>query len=67
MRILMERSPELVPRSDIFAAVWGTEEYVDENILQVNMTRLRKDLAGVGLGDRIKTVRGQGYRLEETL
>ena len=65
LKILMERSPELVPRSDIFTAVWGTEEYVDENILQVNMTRLRKDLAVLGLGDRIKTVRGQGYRLGE--
>lgn len=68
LKILMEQSPDLVSRSDIFTAVWGTEEYVDENILQVNMTRLRKNLAGIGLGDRIKTVRGKGYCLEgETL
>jgi len=65
LKILLERSPDLVPRSEIFTAVWGTEEYVDENILQVNMTRLRKDLASIGLGDRIQTVRGQGYRLED--
>ncbi len=65
LKILMEQSPELVPRSDFFTAVWGTEAYVDENILQVNMTRLRKDLAGIGLEGRIKTVRGQGYRLGE--
>lgn len=68
LQTLMEQSPDLVSRSDIFTAVWGTEEYVDENILQVNMTRMRKNLAGIGLGDRIKTVRGKGYCLEgETL
>ena len=44
---------------------WGTAEFIDENALQVNFTRLRKTLREVGLGDRIETVRGQGYRLKE--
>ena len=38
---------------------------IDENVLQVNFTRLRKTLREVGLDDRIETVRGQGYRLKE--
>lgn len=45
--------------------LWGTAEFIDENALQVNFTRLRKTLREVGLGDRIETVRGQGYRLKE--
>ena len=40
-------------------------EFIDENALQVNFTRLRKTLREVGLDDRIETVRGQGYRLKE--
>lgn len=65
LKTLIAGYPELVSRGEIFSAVWGTEEYVDENILQVNMTRLRRSLGEIGLGDRIRTVRGQGYRLEE--
>ena len=41
----------------------GSSDYVDENILQVNMTRLRKTLDGVGLSNRIKTIRGVGYQI----
>lgn len=44
----------------------GTEEFIDENALQVNFTRLRKTLREFGLEERIETVlRGQGYRLKE--
>lgn len=64
LQLLMEQHPELVPREEIFKAVWGSGEFVDENILQVNMTRLRKNLAGIGLEKTIKTVRGKGYVLE---
>lgn len=64
LKILMERCSEIVSRADIFNSVWGTDEYVDENILQVNMTRLRKSLAQIGLNEAVKTVRGQGYIME---
>lgn len=64
LRLLMEKHTEIVSRSELFACVWGTEEFVDENILQVNMARLRKSLAEIGLSDLVQTVRGQGYRLE---
>lgn len=64
LKLLMECHQRIVTKEELFAAVWGTEEFVDENILQVNMTRLRRSLAGMGLDGIIKTVRGQGYRLE---
>lgn len=68
LRLLMERHSQLVPKDEIVEAVWGTGAYVDENILQVNMTRLRKSLSGIRLDKIITTVRGQGYLLEvETL
>lgn len=64
LQVLLEQFPSVVAKRDLSLAVWGGEEYVDENILQVNMTRLRKNLDTIGLRDMIQTVRGQGYRLE---
>jgi DNA-binding response OmpR family regulator len=66
IQLLMKKHPSLVSQPEIFSAVWGTDEFVDENILQVNMTRLRKSLSEIGLGDAVRTVRGQGYCLEVT-
>ena len=63
-QLLMEKYPLLVSQAEIFTVVWGTDEFVDENTLQVNMTRLRKSLSKIGLGGVVRTVRGQGYCLE---
>lgn len=64
LKVLMERYPSVVSKKEITAALWGGEEYVDENILQVNMTRLRKNLDHIGLKSMVKTERGKGYCLE---
>ena len=39
-----------------------TRSFVDENTLNVNMTRVRKKLADYGVNSSIETVRGAGYR-----
>ena len=62
---LLKKSPNLVTKHELCNVLWGTEEYIDENALQVTFTRLRKTLREFGLEDRIETVRGQGYRLKE--
>ena len=54
----------LVSKQQLFQALWGTEEYIDENALQVAMTRLRKTLTKLSVESRIVTVRGQGYQIE---
>lgn len=64
MKALMKAAPSVVKKEELFKFLWGSSEYVDENILQVNMTRLRKSLDLVGLSSRIKTVRGIGYQLK---
>ncbi len=64
LRALMERHPSVVSKQEIMDELWGGGEYVDENILQVNMTRLRKNLDQIGLKHMVKTVRGSGYCLE---
>lgn len=65
LREIISRSPEVVSKDALLQSLWGTSEYVDENILQVNITRLRKDLAKLGLADCIETVRGKGYRMRQ--
>lgn len=63
IKALVKASPSVVKKEELFHLLWGSSDYVDENILQVNMTRLRKTLDGVGLSNRIKTIRGVGYQL----
>ena len=62
---LLKKSPNLVTKHELCNVLWGTEECIDENALQVTFTRLRKTLREFGLEERIETVRGQGYRLKE--
>lgn len=64
LRLLMEQYPDTVSKDALFFFVWGTKEFVDENILQVNMSRLRKSLSELGLSEAIRNVRGQGYMLD---
>lgn len=64
MEQLMTHYGHIVSREELCQAIWGTVEYVDENALQVNMTRLKKNLGRLELNHRIVTVRGEGYYLE---
>lgn len=62
---LLLRSPNIVNKADLCRALWGTDEFIDENALQVNFTRLRKTLRRFQLDNRIETIWGQGYRFRE--
>ncbi|KNF08593.1 signal transduction response regulator [Gottschalkia purinilytica] len=60
---LVQNRPEIVSKSTLSELLWGTDQYIDENALQVNLTRLRKTLRQLNLENQIETIRGQGYRL----
>lgn len=63
LEALIKSSPDSISKDQLLESAWHTI-YIDENILQVNINRLRKKLKIVGLDDIIKTVRGLGYRLD---
>lgn len=65
LRILFENKGKLVSREQIMERLWGAEEFVDDNTLTVNMTRIRKKLMKFGKEDMIVTKRGMGYIVEE--
>ena len=61
---LLSGGDALVTTEQLCVALWGTTEYIDENALQVNLTRLKKTMSGLEMKQRIVAVRGMGYRLE---
>lgn len=65
LRYLVEYRGRIVSREDIMEHLWESENFIDDNTLTVNMTRLRNKLEEVGLKDIIETKRGQGYMLRE--
>ena len=62
--VLTSGGDALVTTEQLCMALWGTTEYIDENALQVNLTRLKKTMSALEMKQRIVAVRGMGYRLE---
>ncbi len=62
LELLMSQSPKVVTREHLLEELWDDQAFVDENTLNVNMTRVRKKLAEYGVTSVIETVRGAGYR-----
>ena len=60
---LLSRKDKIVSRDEIMTDLWDNEEYVNDNALTVNISRLRTKLAELGLPDAIETRKKQGYRL----
>jgi OmpR family two-component system response regulator YxdJ len=60
---LIERYPRVAGREDLLEKLWDDQMYVDENTLNVNITRVRKKFEAVGMKGAVETVRGVGYRL----
>lgn len=58
----MGQAPKVVSRDQLLEELWDDQAFVDENTLNVNMTRVRKKLADYGILSVIETVRGAGYR-----
>ncbi len=62
LELLLEDSPKVVSRDLLLEQLWDDQAFVDENTLNVNMTRVRKKLTDYDVKSTIETVRGAGYR-----
>ncbi|MCL6458522.1 MAG: response regulator transcription factor [Gorillibacterium sp.] len=60
---LLEHYGKIVTREQLLEALWDDVQFVDDNTLTVNVTRLRKKLEELGLPKAVETIRGQGYKL----
>lgn len=63
---LLERYPRVAGRQDLLEKLWDDQAYVDENTLNVNITRVRNKFQALGIENAVETVRGAGYRLNMT-
>lgn len=61
---LFELKGDIVMREDIIEKCWQSENFIDDNTLAVNITRLRKKLKQIGKANLIQTKKGMGYFLE---
>ena len=52
-----------ITKEELLENLWNDKYYLDENILTVNINRLRKKAKEIGIDNFIKTVRGSGYSL----
>ena len=63
LQVLFENKEKIVTRETLMTKLWESDAYVDENTLSVNVNRLRKKLAALGLEEFILTKKGIGYRI----
>lgn len=63
-QLLLNRQGEIVTRDALMTALWDNDEFVNDNALSVNISRLRGKLAELGLLDAIETRKKQGYVLK---
>ena len=61
---LLDRQGEIVTRDELMTALWNNDEFVNDNALSVNVSRLRGKLAELGLPEAIETRKKQGYVLK---
>jgi two-component system response regulator QseB len=62
---LLRRSGRVVPKRHLEERVYGFDDDVTPNSLEVLLHRLRRKLAGGGFSGEIHTVRGVGYMLAD--
>ena len=63
LTILFTHQDQVVSKEELLEKLWEDENFIDQNTLSVNITRLRKKIIPLGF-DRVHTVRGVGYLLK---
>lgn len=63
LTVLFTHKEEVVSKETLLEKLWESDEFIDQNTLNVNMTRLRKKILPLGF-EHIHTVRGVGYLLK---
>ncbi|MEJ8788197.1 MULTISPECIES: response regulator transcription factor [Dorea] len=62
LHYFLEHPGQIISKEQILEAVWGLDgQFVDDNIVPVTISRLKKRLSSKEEGEYIKNVRGLGY------
>lgn len=60
---LLSNRGKIVTRDALMTDLWNNDEFINDNALTVNISRLRSKLQSFGLENKIETRKGQGYKL----
>lgn len=66
LKTFTDKLNHVLSRTHLLEMLWDDEQFVDDNTLSVNMTRLRRKLEDIGIHQSIQTVRGAGYKMVQT-
>lgn len=61
LHYLLTNKGKIVSRDNLIDYLWDNNEFVDDNTLTVNISRIKNKLSSIGYEDVIVTKRGQGY------
>ena len=61
--LLLTNKERIVSKDELMTDLWNNDEYVNENALTVNISRLRSKLMELGYDNIIETRKGIGYRI----
>ena len=64
LSLLIKNKGKVVSREKLMMSLWNDDEFVSDNTLTVNITRLRGKIRELGLEDVIKTKKGVGYLIQ---
>ena len=60
---LVNHQNRIVTRDELMTSLWNNEEFINDNALTVNISRLRTKLKSIGYDNAIDTRKGMGYIL----
>ena len=63
LNYLLNNQNRIVTRDELMTDLWNNEEFINDNALTVNISRLRAKLKNIGYEDAIDTRKGMGYIL----
>lgn len=63
LRHLLDSEGNIVTREALMTDLWNNQEYINDNALTVNVSRLRAKFKALGAGDVIETRKNLGYIL----
>ena len=65
LQTLLNNRNRIVKRDELMTVLWDNDEFINDNALTVNISRLRAKLSDFGYPDAIETRKKQGYLLLE--
>lgn len=54
---------KIIGKEELLEKLWNDKYYLDENVLLVNMSRLKKKMRDIGIVHLLENVRGKGWKL----